>query len=355
MIKVAALDTIRESKKNTYSKWGRGAGELSATVRIENGCVVAQSGAGLKIDKSSKIFTIGSCFARNIEAALITEGMSVLSRNINIPFDCSGPRKIDTLNKYNPGSIYHELKWALDSNDFPIDALQNINGSYSDLNLKAKTPPQSKESALDFRASVTSYFQQIKECDTVILTLGMIECWRDELHDIILNQPPHPKAMMSEPDRFTFCILELEDILFYMRKSIELLNLAGVKNIIITTSPVGLERTFTQQDVIVANCYSKSLLRVSCEVLSKDFSNVLYYPSFESVMYSSTELAWKPDFLHASDYVVSRIINEFVIRYVNSDAESLSINSNGEKNSELSILKNQVGKYRALLEKNGLL
>ena len=355
MIKTPADIVMKDSKSNKFAKWGRGAGDLSATIRLEKGIAIPNDDINIKISTNANVFAIGSCFARNIESALISEDISVLSRNIEIPFDCPGPRAIDTLNKYNAGSIFHELDWALGDTNFDIASFQNINESYTDLNLKSKTPAQTLELCKSFRNTVNDYFKQIINADVVIITLGMIECWRDEKLDLVLNQPPHPKAIKNEPERFTFCIMELEDVLNYMRKSIALINKYGNKSIFITTSPVALERTFTNQDVIVANCISKSTLRVACDNLVKDFNNVYYYPSYETVIYSNTELAWKPDLLHASDYIVSRIINQFVVRHIDKHTENLEVDSQGNHLSELEILKNQVGKYKALLEKNNLL
>ena len=165
MKKILASAALKNSKSNHFSKWGRGAGENSATLRLETSVTVPQDNISVNIKKNAKVFTIGSCFARNIESALQSESIEVLSRNIDIPFDCPGPRAIDTLNKYNPATIYHELEWALGNSNFNIESFQMLDGKYTDLNLKPKTPPQSINVAENFRNNVTQYFQQIKNCD----------------------------------------------------------------------------------------------------------------------------------------------------------------------------------------------
>lgn len=353
MKKISAAQAFINGK-HTYSKWGRGAGEVSATQRIERGIVVPHTLKDLKIEKNSKVFCIGSCFARNIEFSLIEQGINVLSRNIDIPFDVLGPRKIDALNKYNPGQIYNELSWSLGNVDFDCNSFQKVDNKYQDLNLQAKIPPVEYEVAKNFRDTVKNYFQQIKYSDVVIITLGMTECFYDQKFDTFLNQPPHPKAVKADESRFYFCTLGLDDVLNFLKKSIELINLHGDKKIVISVSPVGLERTFSNYDVIVANSTSKSTLRVAAQAIEDTYSNVFYFPSYEAVLYSDTKLAWKPDLLHVSDYMVNRIINQFIVRHVDKSKEELDIEHDNQL-TEIEILKNLLGRYKAILEANNLI
>lgn len=55
-----------------------------------------------------------------------------------------------------------------------------------------------------------------------------------------------------------------------------------MKKKIFTVSPIPLNFTFTDNDIVVANKYSKSMLRASVEQFI-DNKNIFYFPSFEIV------------------------------------------------------------------------
>jgi hypothetical protein len=353
MKKFDAKQALKEGKSNVFSRWGQG--EHAAKLRLSNGIAIPNTSNSVKFSKETKIFTIGSCFARNVEESLSQEGLNVLSKDIDVPYDVSAGRNTGLMNKYNPGSIYHELEWALGDIPFKNEYLLEIDGKFIDMNLKPGEQSQDLAVARQFRQNIESYFKQIKESDVVILTLGMTECWFDEKYNIVLNQPPHPKAIRSEPSRFKFCVLELEDILHYMRKSIDLLLVANISNIFITTSPVALARTFTSSDVITANCISKSLLRVASDILVNEYKVVHYFPSYETVLYNNSNLCWESDLAHASDYVVTRIINEFVVRHVIGAEGKELIDCEIKEKSELEKAKGLVSKYKNMLIKNDLI
>ncbi|WP_237061656.1 GSCFA domain-containing protein [Microbulbifer zhoushanensis] len=347
-----ARDALKRAKANTYGKWSQG--ELSARTRLEKSVTIPYLEPTFKLTKGSKIFAIGSCFARNVEESLSQSGIEVKSLELECPYKVNSARKTGIINKYNPAQIYHELAWAFEKETFYDDILIDVGGKFIDPCLKSGEEPQELSLARDFRGTLKKYFQSVAECEAAILTLGMVECWYDKEFEVVLNQPPHPKAVNSFPDRYQFVLLELDDILDYLRKSVEILQENGVRNVVITTSPVSLARTFTDKDVVVANCYSKSLLRVACEMVVDEFTGVDYFPSFESVMYNRTEISWQNDLAHASDYVVGRIIDQFIQRYVEGANTLLSSEESGRSLSDVELLRRQVDRYKNLLIKAGV-
>ena len=93
-------------------------------------------------------------------------------------------------------------------------------------------------------------------------------------------------------------------------------NSGGVqKRFLITTSPVPLGRTFTTQDALVANCHSKSLLRAVAQELAFSAADVDYFPSYESVVMTRSDLAWVDDLRHVRDDLVGRIIERVTRAY----------------------------------------
>lgn len=352
-MKLNALDVFRQSKLNGYSRWGNG--ENAAKLRLKKGVAIPVTSPSFYLQSNSKVFAIGSCFARNVEEALSIQGIDVVSMRLDVPYEVKSSRKNGIINKYNPGSIYHELSWALDDIEFNDDIFLSVDGKYIDPNLKHGESPQPLSKAKIFRENLREYFKKIITCDVVILTLGMIECWYDERTQIVLNQPPHPKQIRADSDRFKFYIMDLNDVLYYMSRSIEILERNNMKNIILTTSPVALGRTFTENDIISANCYSKSVLRVSCEELSRQYESVDYFPSYETIMYNDSKICWQNDRAHASDYAVNKIMTSFISRYFNkSEYSDIQDADNFLIKDDIEILKEQVDRYKNILIREGI-
>jgi hypothetical protein len=72
---------------------------------------------------------------------------------------------------------------------------------------------------------------------------------------------------------------------------------AGTDKILLTVSPVPLTKTFTNEDAVVANSYSKSVLRVCAQELKERHPEVDYFPSFEIVSSCGLD-SFKEDNIH---------------------------------------------------------
>jgi hypothetical protein len=122
---------------------------------------------------------------------------------------------------------------------------------------------------------------------------------------------PPTKLMREQPARYELEVMDVDAAMSRLLPAFELL--AG-KRVIVTVSPVPLRATFTDQDVVVANMYSKSVLRVCAERLEV-LPGVDYFPSYEIVMSSSVR-AYEKDNVHVRDDVVSNIVRYMTSRYV---------------------------------------
>ena len=102
-----------------------------------------------------------------------------------------------------------------------------------------------------------------------------------------------------------------------MKNIITILNKHTKKDawIMLTVSPVPLARTFREEDVIVANMYSKSLLRVAAELECQNSESVEYFPSYESVMLSNREQTWQNDQIHVESEAIHKITNRMIEHY----------------------------------------
>jgi len=267
-------------------------------------------------DAGTAVFTIGSCFARNIEEYLARLGLVVPTRDFSVPPEETpgGGRDNGILNKYTPYSILNELRFA--AGDMPLEnALYEVKGKFIDLQLPSAVPV-SFERAVARRNEIKNLFLRGLDCEAAVVTLGLVESWYDLERNIHLARMPPVPLIRAEPKRFFFHQMSVEETLSVTREIITRLNASGcAKKILVTTSPVPMERTFTSDDVIVANAYSKSILRVAAQAVRDGFDNVDYVPTYEMVAMSDRLMAWGEDQRHVRDDFVGEIVREVAVRY----------------------------------------
>jgi hypothetical protein len=106
--------------------------------------------------------------------------------------------------------------------------------------------------------------------------------------------------------------------LHYLDAIYQLLNtyLKPSFRLLITVSPVPLSFTFRVQDILVANTYSKAVLRAALEEFLLNKANVNYFPSYEFVTLSNPAVVWSEhDFRHVDslfiDYIMANVMQQF--------------------------------------------
>lgn len=316
---IDAKEALARSRENEFDRWVGGGAGLSARDRILKQVVVPAGRQSFSCAPGDRFFAIGSCFARNVEERLELSGAEVLSRKMNVR-DLGGTsgRALGIFNKYTPLSILQELQFAAGERDFPQEAfLPGRDGAFYDSQLRVNSGDASIEALTARRAEIKAAFAQAFEADVVILTLGLIEAWFDRATNLYLNEMPAPRLIAKEPGRFGFKCLSVDECRNALDQIFDLLARHGKsgQKVVVTVSPVALGRTFSGEDVIVANTTSKSTLRVAALEFTERHAGIDYFPSYETVLNSAPDLAWQDDRLHASDFIVGRIISAFLERY----------------------------------------
>lgn len=281
-----------------------------------------------EIAKTDRIFTVGSCFARNVEEYLQRANLDVISLSLKFPESEMRPRSRpnDLLVKYTPGSIYAEIAGALDNRggSAPEECfVKTKNGTFFDLYLPTAYPSVTQDRAFERRQQVSNLFSQIADADVFILTLGLVEHWFDKLIGSYIVAPPNKEIFELFPDRFESRQLNFEENSVLVTRTIEIVRAANQNvRIILTTSPVPLGFTFTTQDVIIANSYSKAVLRVISQEMAAKFDFVDYFPSYEMVTMSQPEITWEDDLRHVRDSMIARVMAVFFNTYFDDSAEN---------------------------------
>lgn len=313
-VRVPASEALAISRANKGSKWP----SRPDSARLEPICSPI-SKPGFKLDAGESIFTIGSCFARNIEAYLRLKGFEVPCQEFTVPTEelWTGTVQVPgVLNKYTPHSMLNEVRFAFGTTD-GSEFLVEDKAGWFDTQLHTNVAT-SYARALERRQQVRElYADAIRKSRIVIITLGLIETWFDAQNGTYLNETPHPHMLRTHPDRFFFEVMTVDTARAVTFELIEALKANGREDqkVMLTVSPIPLARTFTGDDVILANTYSKSVLRVVAQEAANRFDWIDYFGSYESVMLSDRNIAWQDDLIHAQNQVVSANISRMLASY----------------------------------------
>jgi len=272
-----------------------------------------------RIKPPCKVFTIGSCFARNIEEALADSNMDIdiPTMKIKVPKEEWPHRPNGILNEYTPGTIAQRILNAVGELQFTEETIVKVGDLYKDLLLLGGIRPVTFERAIERRKQIELCYKELLSSDLLIITLGYIESWFDLQTGLFLNQMPEPSLIKKEPNRYEFRRLSLYETVKLLEDSIlKLRNVNNKINIVLTVSPVPIQTTFVpNKDCIIANTYSKSVLRCAAEILSNKYEFVDYFPSFEIVITAGLS-AYQDDLVHVKDSVVRKIVNYFISNYI---------------------------------------
>lgn len=270
----------------------------------------------LNFSGREKIFTIGSCFARNIEEVLSQEFQFPTLKYKGKKEEFAGSRARSILNKFTPFSIFRELNWVIKGKqnfisiteaEFAVELDQFGIHGVSDTGLR-QLKSVSKTRFLQRRKEIFEIYQEIKTCDLVLITFGNLEQvfdsngkpWEQAPTDIKINRKlnfyiNHNLSLNQVTDE----VLEICNLIRKLNKEVK---------IIITVSPVPMRRTFSKNNIFLENIKNKSLLYQACKNINME--NVFYFPSFEIVSFYGVA-AFEEDLRHVKHEPVLKVCEVF--------------------------------------------
>ena len=279
-----------------------------------------------KLRRDDKFYAIGSCFARGLEYSLRSRRIAVESaapefaRLVPVNKEPSG---LGFINKYNTFSILNELRWALEpAAVFPVGSIAQVTDTtWSDPHTSPTLKLVGFQETLERRALLQTVTKRIMNCRAVIITLGLVEVWRDLEADIYLNQTPIPSLFKTQPHRYEFHLTSFAQNWANLEAIHALLSRYGHPDlhIVVTVSPVPLLATFSKMDVVLATSYAKSLLRTVAQEWAAAHENVDYFPSYEIVQNSERGAVWEPDLIHVKVAGLHHIMELFLQSYLAED------------------------------------
>jgi hypothetical protein len=273
------------------------------------------------VSRDDIFFLMGSCFAEEIRLALerILGPGNVVPNYRLVQFD-KATAKVDELpdrnhlNTYNAFSILQEIErilglWHPEPDDY-WQVEGRLQCPYRRL-VFANTP--------DIYAGICTQLDHalragFADADHFIFTFGMTEVFLNRASGKVANQKPG-YGRGGGVDETTYHRAGFAENVAAITRIVDLITAAKPNaRIFCTVSPVPLRRTYSGEDIFVANTLSKSTLRTALAEVAMARPNVTYFPSYEAVI-SGGDAAWQEDGRHVQRPVVAAITRTFVKTY----------------------------------------
>ena len=240
------------------------------------------------LNKDTRFFTMGSCFARNLAKSLLDRGYAAFHMEIS-----------EYINTTFANKVFVDWLSGVDIDPAIRDRIVEL------------LPAQwSKENTLEV----------IRTAGVFILTLGVAPAFFDRVTgEFVLPRPTalNARALAEKYQFRTTSVQENVDNVLYLINFIR--SISPDIKIVVTVSPVPLMASFEYESAVQADCLSKSTMRlVAHEVVNNsNIENILYWPSFEVFRWAGSNAsnfyaaddgaAW-----HVSEEKVAGTIKAFV-------------------------------------------
>ena len=326
--------TVRISATEAYRNFREPLADwVRARKRLRQGRVFPQTAQTFSLNRSDTILTMGSCFARNIEEHLVKFGCHVPPFDFKLPREeHKGERANHALSLFTPPTFRQTLEWTesiflrggkMRESDCEKLLFRFGDEKVVDLSLSGSLPV-SYERFLERRRELYALYETAFRAECLLMTPGLVEAWYDLEQGYYTNSTPFYGGKLLDAARFELRVLDQGECKADLLAAIDIVRKHNPKiKVLITVSPVPLRYTFTKQDILVANTYSKSVLRSVCQEIVSERPLVDYFPSYEAVMLS-TSRAWQRDLRHVDDRLIGEIVSRVVAKYFDDGGEEFS-------------------------------
>jgi tetratricopeptide (TPR) repeat protein len=244
------------------------------------------------LSKSSRFFTMGSCFARNLSMSLIKGGYA--SQHMEIS---------EYVNTTFANRVFVDWLSGTDIADGIRDRLVEL-----------LPPGWSRDNTLGV----------IRNSDVFILTLGVAAAFFDRVTgEFVLPRPSalNSRALAEKYQFRTASVGENVDNVLHLIRFVRKLN--PTIRIVVTVSPVPLLASFEFESAVQADCLSKCTMRlVAHEVVSNcGIADILYWPSFEVFRWAASNAS---DYYAADDGAAWHVSEDKVAGTVRAFVEMFS-------------------------------
>ena len=249
------------------------------------------------IGPDTSFLTLGSCFATNLAGRLGAQGYVVTNEPIGEEVNSTYAN-------------HHLLRWTERGPvDKPTQVIEDVFGS----------------------ARRERLLKAIQTSDVLVLTLGVAPCFFDR------ETGEFAFATLASRTNWQYAHTQLEMRTTSVAENVE--NIERIHSIaervrgrpihlVLTVSPVSLAGTSEHYSAIVADCLSKSTLRLACEIAIQKRPDLIYWPAFEIVRWIGVHYT-RPDApvfgaedgstRHVSNWLVDLIVELFISHHWSGD------------------------------------
>lgn len=311
---LSASQAFEYARKNKH--------RITAKLATADGLMDIPWQAKFMLPERSYFFTIGSCFARNVERYLLARKMNLLSQMPPLPdeYYVANGKALRTgyQNVYTPASMLEVAKMA--AGEVEEQTIVGAGSQYIDLMLSG-LHPLPLETVKSIRHGLVTSYRKLAEADAVLITLGYNEAWFHKPSGCYINRTPaHPILRKMDAD-FEFAILDYGQAHAMLSEAVSRLRaLSPNLRIIFTVSPVPLSATFSDKHIVVANQRSKATLLAVAHQLADEQPFVDYFPSYEIIINSERAKVFMDDGIHVLPAGIEQVMKAFFASYIGDKA-----------------------------------
>ena len=278
------------------------------------------------LSKCDAVVSGGSCFAQYI-------GKELTSRDFNYLRSELSDERVESFglgNIYTIAQLRQWLEFSLDQREWSDECAYEENGQWFDYLIPHRDPATSIDKLYEHRQAVKDeLLNHISTAKVLIFTIGLTEAWKNSFGDVY---PICPGTLIGEFDksRHIFHNYTFEEIKADLEVVETLLtNINPDIRLVFTVSPVPLTATATNEHVLLATTYSKSVIRAAIGQHCLQSKHSSYFPSYELISHHTEE-----DWRFSKNL---RSVSESGVRYVMDHAfASNEAQRNAEVNADLS-------------------
>ncbi|WP_025821687.1 GSCFA domain-containing protein [Shewanella marina] len=332
------VETTPYSSQPHYAFWRTGVANIKLGRQMFNQLVQMELST-----PSPRISSIGSCFAQHVGKWLNNGGYKFNQSNL----ETSQIASFAFGNIYTPRTLLQWFDMTAENNPFDINsAIYFDNNKYYDL-LRPTFNLQGYATQADLVSARVAASNEMRKTllktDLLIFTLGLTEVWKDK-HNVYYPCCPGVIAGKFDNTVYTFHNFSYQEIYSDLEQIYTRLKSINSKiQLLLTVSPVPLTATMTDKHIMVANQYSKSLLRTVAGSLSDKYRGIEYFPSYELITVSDRqdfrfETNLRTVTPQAVDYVMQHfqsVINNTTDAKLNISSHHQSIEQNKSNDNDV--------------------
>ncbi|MBO6669653.1 GSCFA domain-containing protein [Parvibaculum sp.] len=254
------------------------------------------SDAPFRIFRQDRIVTAGSCFAQHLARFVDKAGFNhhvTESAHPVVPANVARKHNYGLFSaRY--GNIYtaRQLRQLLQRayGEFtPVAAAWRApDGSGVVDPFRPQIQPGGFLSEAELKADREYHFRcirrAIEEMDVFVFTLGLTEGWEDSRDGAVFPLAPGVRGGTYDKQLVRFVNFDVGETYADLKLALDFIRKKNpTVKIILTVSPVPLNATYEDRHVLLSSAWSKAVLRIAAERATKEFSDCVYFPSYEIV------------------------------------------------------------------------